>query len=83
MADKIISLVPAETGWRAIYTGPDDDESRELTRILAWALVEDEEGERSVVGMVVGANDPTQIVPVLDGASPDTPFFDRYGFKAS
>jgi len=85
MAEKIISLVPAESGWRAIYTGYADDgsESRELTRIVAWALVEDDDGDRSVVGLVVDATDPTQIVPAQDGASLDTPMFDRYGYKVS
>jgi hypothetical protein len=83
MAEKIISLVPAESGWRAIYTDIDLDgeESRELTRIVAWALVEDDEGDRSVVGLVVDATDPTQIVPASDGASLSTPTFDRYGYK--
>jgi len=85
MADKIISLVPAESGWRAIYidSGEDGDESRELTRIVAWALVEDDDGDRSVVGMVVDAMDPTQIVPAPDGASLGAPVFDRYGYKVS
>ena len=83
MAEKIISLVPAEAGWRAIYTGDDEDgtESRELTRIVAWALVEDDDGDRTVVGLVVDATDPSQIVPALDGASLSTPMFDRYGYK--
>jgi len=83
MSEKIVSLVPAESGWRAIYTGGDDDgdESRELTRIVAWALVEDDDGDRSIVGMVVDATDPRQIVPAPDGASLDTPLFDRYGYK--
>lgn len=85
MAEKIIALVPAESGWRAIYTGYTDDgsESRELTRIVGWALVEDDDGDRSVVGMVVDATDPTTIVPATDGASLDTPMFDRYGYKVS
>ena len=85
MSEKIISLVPADSGWRAIYTDIDEEgeESRELTRIVAWALVEDEEGERSVVGMVVDATDPTQVVPAPDGASLSTPTFDRYGYKVS
>ena len=83
MAEKIISLVSAESGWRAIYTDGEDEESRELTRIVAWALVEESEGERTVVGMVVDATDPTQIVPAPDGASLDTPVFDRYGYKVT
>jgi hypothetical protein len=85
MAEKIVSLVPAEAGWRAIYTGDEEDggESRELTRIVAWALVEDDDGERSVVGMVVDAVSPTQVVPAPDGASLEAPLFGGYGYKSS
>ena len=85
MAEKILALVPAEPGWRAIYTGDEEggDEARELTRIVAWALVEDEEGERSVVGMVVDAVSPTQVVPAQDGASLEAPSFHGYGYKSS
>jgi hypothetical protein len=84
MEDTIISLAPAEAGWRAIYTANDEGgESRELTRIVAWALVEDGEGKRSVVGMVIDATDPTRIVPAPDGASLAVPSFDRYGYKPS
>jgi hypothetical protein len=83
MSEKIIALVPAESGWRAIYTGDaeDGEESSELTRIVSWALVEDEDGDRRLVGMVVDAMDPTQIVPAPDGASLSSPTFDRYGYK--
>jgi hypothetical protein len=84
MADRIVSLVPAEPGWRAIYL--DDvvgEESRELTRIVAWALVEDEDGEQEVIGLVVDATDPTRIVPAADGASLNAPRLDRYGFKTT
>jgi hypothetical protein len=77
----IVSLVAAESGWRAIYTG--DDETRELTRIVAWALVEDEDGGRALEGMVVDSDDPTRIVFAPDAASGSAPRFDRYGFKES
>ena len=76
---KIVSLIPAEQGWRAIYV--DEDEARELTRIVAWALVEEEDGTRAVIGMVVDSTDPTRIVAAPDGASEIAPDFDRYGFK--
>lgn len=76
---RILSLVAAESGWRAIY-GEDSDD-RELTRIVAWALVEDADGSQRLVGMVVDAADPTQIVAAPSGASAIAPTFDRYGFK--
>jgi hypothetical protein len=77
---KIISLVGAEPGWRAIYFD-EDDENRELTRVVAWALVEDEEGSQSLIGMVVDVTDPTRIVAAPEGASVTASRFDRYGFK--
>ena len=84
MTQKIVSLAPAETGWRAIYLDDElGEESRELTRIVAWALVEDDDGEREVVGMVVDATDPGRIVPADEGASLSAPRLDRYGFKVS
>jgi len=84
MAERIVSLVPAESGWRAIYLDDEvGEESRELTRVVAWALVEDSDGEREVVGLVVDATDPTRIVPALDGASLTAPRLDRYGFKVT
>jgi hypothetical protein len=69
-------------GWRAIYLG-EDDEDRELTRVVAWALVEEEDGAQAVVGMVIDWADPTRIVPAPEGASENAPEFDRYGFKES
>ncbi len=81
VADKIVSLVPAEPGWRAIYLG--EDETQELTRIVAWALVDREDGERTVMGMVVDWADPTQLVFAPDAGSVSAPRFDRYGYKES
>ena len=80
MADRIVSLVPAEAGWRAIYGGEFDYDA-ESARVVSWALVEDDEGAQRVVGMVVGGADPTAIVPAADGASEFAPSFERYGFK--
>ena len=79
MTDRIVSLVAAEPGWRAIYFD-DDDENRELTRVVAWALVEDD-GTQYLIGLVIDPNDPTRIVPAPEGASATAPRFDRYGFK--
>lgn len=80
MPDTILSLVPAETGWRALYSGefPEDEE---MTRVVAWALVENEDGERRIEGYVVDPNDQSRIVPAPDGGSEVANTFDRYGFK--
>jgi hypothetical protein len=80
VADRIVSLVPAEAGWRAFY-GSEDDYDAESARVVAWALVEDAEGAQRVVGMVVDGGDPTLIVPASQGASEFAPTFERYGFK--
>jgi hypothetical protein len=80
MVGRIVSLVPAEPGWRAIYVD-DESEERQLTRIVSWALVEGDDGTQRIVGMVVDGTDPTQIVAAADGASASAPTFDRYGFK--
>jgi hypothetical protein len=77
---KIVSLAAAEPGWRAIYLG-EDAEDRELARVVAWALVEGDDGARAVIGMVIDTTDPSRIVAAPDGASETTPKFDRYGFK--
>jgi hypothetical protein len=80
MADRIVSLVPAESGWRAFYGGEYDYDA-ESARVVCWALVEDETGGQRVVGMVVGGADQTALVPAPDGASEFAPTFERYGFK--
>jgi hypothetical protein len=80
MADRFVSLVPAEQGWRALYAGefPEDEES---SRVVAWAVLEDEEGAQELVGMVVDPNNPTQIVPAVEGVTPVATSFLRYGFR--
>jgi hypothetical protein len=78
--DRIVSLVPAEAGWRAFYGGEEDYDA-ESARVVAWALVEDAEGVQRVVGMVVGGDDQTSIVAAPEGASEFAPTFERYGFK--
>ena len=80
VAERIVSLVPAERGWRAFYLGeyPEDSAS---ARVIAWALVEEDDGARGVVGLVVADGDPTQIVPAHEGASAVATEFSRYGFK--
>jgi hypothetical protein len=79
--DRIVSLVPAEAGWRAFYGGEYDYDA-ESARVVAWALVEDAKGAQRVVGMVVGGEDQATIVPAAEGASEFAPTFERYGFKS-
>src|SRR5262245_54284186 len=68
---SILSLIPAEPGWRALYRHAWEPEP-ELTRVVAWALVE-EDGQRRVLGMVVDGGDPSRIVPAPEGGSPEAP----------
>jgi hypothetical protein len=77
---RIVSLVPADAGWRALYRG-EYEEDAESARVVAWALVEAEDGSRDLVGMVVAPDEPTRIVPAPEGASANAPEFDRYGFS--
>jgi hypothetical protein len=79
--DTIVSLVPAQPGWRALYRGEFDEEP-ESARVVAWALIESAGGDREVVGLVIDPGDATRIVPAPEGASEFAPQFERYGFKA-
>lgn len=81
MPPRILSLAPAEPGWRAFYRGEYAEEA-ESARVVAWALVESDASEHEVVGLVIAADEPTRIVPAADGASAVATEFDRYGFRA-
>jgi hypothetical protein len=76
----IHQLVPAEPGWRAFYRG-EYEEDTESARVVAWALVDGDDGAQQLVGLVVAADDPGRIVPAPEGASAVAPEFDRYGFR--
>jgi hypothetical protein len=80
--ERIVSLVPAEAGWQALYRG-EYDEDRESARVVAWALVENGDSDQRVVGLVVHPDEPTRIVPAPDGASALAPAFERYGFRGA
>jgi hypothetical protein len=80
VADRIVSLIPAEAGWRALY-GSDVEADAESARVVAWALLENGEGTQRVVGLVVDGTDPTTLVPASEAASELAPRFERYGFK--
>ena len=80
MAPTIHSLVPAVAGWHALYRG-EYEEDAESARVVAWALVDGEDGGHEIVGLVVAPDDPTKIVPAPEAASAIAPEFDRYGFR--
>ena len=76
---QIVTIIPADSGWRAIY-GQGSGEDSALSRIVAWALVEDDEGRR-VVGLVVHPQDRSKIVPAEGTESPHAGTLSGYGFK--
>jgi 2-polyprenyl-6-methoxyphenol hydroxylase-like FAD-dependent oxidoreductase len=76
---KILQLIPPE-GWRAVLVDVSDRRAT-LPELCAWALVEDDEGETRMVGMVFDSDGadpyPVAIFPkyndvatVLYGYSP-------------
>jgi hypothetical protein len=75
----IQQLVPAETGWKAVFSEPDGGES--LSRILVWATVT-EGGDDSVVGLIVDPSSPSEIIPAPEAFSPDGGSFVRYRYVA-
>jgi len=80
---KIVELVPADPGWRAVFGGQEEWQETELFRVIAWALVEDDDGDRQVVGMIVDPVSSSSIVPAPNAVSPTSGEFLRYGYKPS
>jgi len=80
VSGQIVALVPAQPGWWAYYTGefPEDAGS---TRVVAWALVESDEGVRDVTGLVISDGDPTRVAPATEWDSAVATEFSRYGFE--
>jgi hypothetical protein len=78
--EKIVTIVPADAGWRAIYGGAGGEESG-LSRILAWALVEDDAGGRKVVGLVVDPQNRSNIVTATGSESAQAGTLTGYGYK--
>lgn len=76
--ETIVTIIPADAGWRAIYG---QSGSEELSRIVAWALVEDDSGSRRVVGMVIDPQNRTNIVAATSSASSQSGPLSRYGYK--
>jgi hypothetical protein len=78
--EQIVTIIPADSGWRAIYGGQGTDESG-LSRVIAWALVERGDGQRRIVGMVVDPQDRTNIVTVDGTESQHAGSLTGYGYK--
>lgn len=47
MVEKIMQIMPAE-GWYAIH---EEEGKRHLKRLICWALIENEDGDRMVEGL--------------------------------
>jgi len=71
--DRIVDIVQADSGWRAVFEDANDPSETELARVAAWALVEDDSGSREVVGLVV---EGTRLVPAEQAGK-----LLRYGYK--
>ena len=79
--EKIVTVIPADSGWRAIYGGQATGEESGLSRVLAWALVEDDTGARRMVGMVVDPQDRASIVTAGGTESAQAGTLTGYGYK--
>ncbi|MDP9308797.1 MAG: hypothetical protein M3P15_10905 [Actinomycetota bacterium] len=74
---KLRQIVSAEPGWRALFGVEREEVGR--SRIVAWALVE-EEGREEIVGLIVDLDDPTRIRPAPDMVDAEGHRLLRYGF---
>jgi len=79
--ETIVTIVPADAGWRAIYGGQSGGEESGLSRVVAWALVEDDAGGRKVVGLVVDPQNRSSIVTATGSASAQAGTLTGYGYK--
>ena len=79
--EKIVTIVTADAGWRAIYGGQASGEESGLSRIIAWALVEDDSGDRKVVGLVVDPQNRSNIVSASGSESAQAGTLTGYGYK--
>jgi hypothetical protein len=76
---QIEQLVPAESGWKAVFREADGGESQ--SRILGWAVAAGVD-EHELVGVIVDPSDPSRIVPASEAVSPEGGEFARYRFVA-
>lgn len=77
---QIVQLVPAEVGWKAVFTEPDGGES--VSRILAWAVSAGDDDATETVGLVVDPSAPSRIVSAVDAVPPAGGAFSRYRYIA-
>lgn len=78
---KIMNIIPADAGWRAIYGGQGSGEESGLSRVVAWALVEDDAGDRHVVGLVIDPQNRSNIVSATSSESTQAGSLTGYGYK--
>jgi hypothetical protein len=79
--ENILTIIPADSGWRAIYGGGSSGEESGLSRVVAWALVEDDSGGRRVVGLVVDPQNRSSIVTATGTESAAAGALTGYGYK--
>ena len=79
--ERIVTVISADSGWRAIYGGQTSGEESGLSRVVAWALVENDAGERRVVGLVVDPQDRATIVTATGTESAQAGALTGYGYK--
>ncbi len=79
--ETIVTIVPADAGWRAIYGGQAGGDDSGLSRVVAWALVEDDSGRRKIVGMVVDPQNRSNIVTATGSESAQAGTLTGYGYK--
>ena len=77
---RIKHLVPAEPGWKVVFKEPDGTES--MSRVIGWAVSDDDGDQTEVVGVIVDPAAPSQIVSASDAVSPAGGAFSRYRFVA-
>ena len=79
--ENILTIITADSGWRAIYGGGSAGDESGLSRVVAWALVEDDAGERRVVGLVVDPQNRSSIVTATGTESAAAGTLTGYGYK--
>ena len=79
--ETIVTIITADAGWRAMYGGQSGGEESGLSRVVAWALVEDGSGDRRVVGMVVDPQNRSSIVTATSSESAQAGMLTGYGYK--
>ena len=80
-AERVVTIITADSGWRAIYGAQSGGEESGLSRVVAWALVENDAGERRVVGMVVDPQNRSNIVTATGTESAQAGALTGYGYK--